>query len=137
MSCLVMPSDPEPLHNLETKSKTKAQAGVKPSQRQRRGKSNTLVLQEPLQLKGNSKTGADLEAAQGRSKGMTRTRRTVGEAEMQNIVVELTMLKRDLKQWRLDTERSMPRQRLCVALLCAALCMRKQCTSRILLCKPG
>ena len=76
-------------------------------------------------FESKTKTGADQEHAQGLSKGKTRTGRAVGEAEMQNIVAELTKLKRDLKQWRFDTERSTPRWLLCAALLCAALCMAK------------
>ena len=103
-----MPADQEPLRNLKPKNKTKAQPDVEPSQCKRKNNSNTLALQEPVQLKGKSKSGTDAEPAQGMSKGKTKTGRAVGEIEMQNIVIELTKLKRDLKQWRVDTERSMP-----------------------------
>ena len=103
MSHLVMPADQGPLPSL----KAKAQADVDPSQR--KAKSSTKALQEPLPLKGKSKSGADKEPAQGMSKGKTKMGRAVGVSEMQSIVVELTKLKRDLKQWRIDTERSMPR----------------------------
>lgn len=99
------------------KSKGASQARVEPSQ----PNSDSLAGQESLQSKGKSKAGADEEPAQGLSKGKTRTRRAVGEAEMQNTVVELTQLKRDLKQWRLDTESSTSRLFFCAASLRAIL----------------
>ena len=121
-----MPSDQEQSrldHNCE--SKTKTEADVEHSQRKPRGQSTTLCRQEPLQPTGQSNSGADQERAQDLSKGKTRRWRAVGEAEMENIVAELTKLKRDLKQWRLDTEESMLRWLLFAALLHAALCMAK------------
>ena len=92
-ACLVVLSDEEPTQSKQIKSE--AQVDRQPWQRKREGKTKR-------------KRQADPEAAQGQSRGKTKTGRAVGATEMQHVVVELTNLKRDLKQWRSSTERSMP-----------------------------
>ena len=91
---------------------------MEPSQR----KSDSLAGQESLQRhKGQSKVGEDEEPATGRGKGKTRTGRAVGEAEMQHTVAELTQLKRDLKQWRSETESGTSLDVLRSALMCCII----------------